>query len=247
MTKVKIFLSHASEDKDQVRGFYAKLQRDGYEVWLDEEILLPGQEWRKEISKAVRETDVVLVFVSRHLITKTGFIQDEIALALNEVGKRTAESIFVIPVLLEDCSIPQELSRWHAVKLSEDSGYRRLLRSLAKVQIKKDNEEIQAQREKREVEARAKREKNEEEARARETRYGTGVWCPNCAAQSGPQAFCWYCGTALSVRPTVVPPPSSSYMPAYSSRGDQGAYCSNCGTHSDNKRFCHTCGSPISR
>ena len=42
----QIFLCHASEDKAQVRKVYQCLKRiDGFEPWLDEEDLLPGQDW----------------------------------------------------------------------------------------------------------------------------------------------------------------------------------------------------------
>ena len=48
------FLCHASEDKVQVRELYRKLTEDGVDVWLDEQKLLPGQDWKIEISEALR-------------------------------------------------------------------------------------------------------------------------------------------------------------------------------------------------
>ena len=45
---LRVFLCHATEDKEEVRKFSQRLQADGIDVWLDEERLLPGQEWRKQ-------------------------------------------------------------------------------------------------------------------------------------------------------------------------------------------------------
>ena len=46
----RIFLCHASEDKPQVRDIYQRLTAiPGFEPWLDEEDLLPGQIWAVEM------------------------------------------------------------------------------------------------------------------------------------------------------------------------------------------------------
>jgi hypothetical protein len=53
---LKVFLCHAHADRDPVRGLYARLTKDGVDVWLDKEKLLPGQDWELEIRKAVHES-----------------------------------------------------------------------------------------------------------------------------------------------------------------------------------------------
>jgi hypothetical protein len=52
---LKVFLCHAHSDKDTVKALYARLKREGVDVWLDKEKLLPGADWELEIRKAVRE------------------------------------------------------------------------------------------------------------------------------------------------------------------------------------------------
>jgi hypothetical protein len=52
---LKVFLCHAHADRDPVRVLYSRLKREGVDVWLDKEKLLPGQDWELEIRKAVRE------------------------------------------------------------------------------------------------------------------------------------------------------------------------------------------------
>ena len=62
----RIFLCHASEDKAQVREVYHRLRSiEGFEPWLDEEDLLPGQAWAREIPRALQKSDFILIFLSR--------------------------------------------------------------------------------------------------------------------------------------------------------------------------------------
>ncbi len=37
---LKVFLCHAHADRDRVRGLYARLTKDGVDVWLDKSKLL---------------------------------------------------------------------------------------------------------------------------------------------------------------------------------------------------------------
>ena len=51
---LKVFLCHTSADKPTVRELYQRLLTEGWiNAWLDEEKLLPGQDWSVEIEKAV--------------------------------------------------------------------------------------------------------------------------------------------------------------------------------------------------
>ena len=43
----------------------------------------PDKNWKQEIPKAVRASDVVIVCFSRHSVNKAGYIQKEIKYALN--------------------------------------------------------------------------------------------------------------------------------------------------------------------
>ena len=67
---LSVFLCHSSKDKPAVRDLYRRLKDKRVEPWLDEEKLIPGQEWDYEISKAVRSSHVVIVCLSAHSVTK---------------------------------------------------------------------------------------------------------------------------------------------------------------------------------
>src|SRR5262249_521181 len=103
---------------------------DGFQPWLDEEDLLPGQKWEAEIRNAVREADVVLVCLSKQSAAKEGFIQKEIKFTLDRADEKPEGTVYVIPCLLEQCKIPQRLSHWQWVSLYEEQGYQKLARAL---------------------------------------------------------------------------------------------------------------------
>ncbi|MCU1264541.1 MAG: hypothetical protein JWM21_859 [Acidobacteria bacterium] len=124
------FLCHSSADKDRVRELYERLRADGFAPWLDEKNLLPGQDWEQKIRDAVRSSDVVIVCLSRGSINKAGFVQKEIKLALDAADEQPEDTIFIIPIKLEECNMPERLRRWQWVNLFEENGYERLVSSL---------------------------------------------------------------------------------------------------------------------
>lgn len=129
---LRVFLCHAKEDKPKVRELYRRLHADGIDVWLDEKSLLPGQDWRVEIPKAVRESDVVIVCMSSVSARKEGFVQAEINFALDKALEKPEGTIYIIPAKLEECDVPDKLSRWQWVNLFDDveGGYEMLMLSL---------------------------------------------------------------------------------------------------------------------
>jgi acyl carrier protein len=127
---LSIFLCHSVGDKQRVRELYRRLQSAGYRPWLDEENLLPGQDWEYEIVNAVRAADIALVCLSTASVNKTGFVQKELRFALDVAEEQPEGRIFLIPVKLEECDLPIRLKRWHWVNLFEENGFEKLLRSL---------------------------------------------------------------------------------------------------------------------
>jgi TIR domain len=76
--RLRVFLCHSSGDKPAVRDLYRRLRDDGFDPWLDDQDLLPGQDWQEEIPKAVHRCHVFAVCLSRASVGKEGFLQREI-------------------------------------------------------------------------------------------------------------------------------------------------------------------------
>jgi len=128
--QLRIFLCHSAGDKPAVRDLYRRLKIDGFLPWLDEEDLIAGQAWQKAIADAVRACEVVLICLSKDSITKSGFVQKEITVALDVADQQPEGTIFLIPARLEDVEVPERLGRWHWVNLFQENGYQRLLLAL---------------------------------------------------------------------------------------------------------------------
>lgn len=113
-----------------MRALYCRLKADGFAPWLDEEELLPGQDWHERITAAVRASQVVIVVLSKKSVNKEGYLQREIREALFAAEEKPEGSIFIIPVRLEEVEVPRRLSQWQWANLFQENGYQRLVRAL---------------------------------------------------------------------------------------------------------------------
>ena len=129
---LRVFLCHASQDKPTVWKLHRYLKQHGIKPWLDQEDLLPGEDWEVEIPRALFSSDVILVCLSKNSVNKEGFVQKEITFALDKAMEKPEGTIFIIPVKLEDCEIPRRLTRYQWVDLSRAEGRKRLLMGLNK-------------------------------------------------------------------------------------------------------------------
>jgi len=127
---LKVFLCHAHSDAPDVGALYNRLVKDGVDAWLDKEKLLPGQDWELEIRKAVRESDLVIVCLSKQF-NQAGFRQKEVKLALDTAMEKPEGEIFIIPARLEECDTLEGLRHLHWVDLFEEEGYEKLTQALS--------------------------------------------------------------------------------------------------------------------
>jgi hypothetical protein len=126
----RIFLCHANEDKPQVREVYHRLKTEGFQPWLDEEDLLPGQLWNQEIRRALRNSDFILIFFSQTSIAKRGYVQREMKLALDTWEEVPEGQIHTIPIRLDACQLPERFNPFQGVDLFEARGLDRLIRAI---------------------------------------------------------------------------------------------------------------------
>ena len=126
----RIFLCHANEDKPQVREVYQRLKAEGFEPWLDEEDILPGQLWDQAIRRALKNADFILIFFSQNSVAKRGYVQREMKLALDTWEEVPEDQIHTIPVRLDACQIPERFSKLQWVDLFDDRGFGRILRAM---------------------------------------------------------------------------------------------------------------------
>jgi len=114
---------------------YQKLCAEPWiQPWLDEEELYSGYTWEIEIEKAVESSDVVLVCLSNNSINKRGYVQKELRFALDIALEMPEETIFIIPLRLEECTPPRSLREWQYAdyfpETQRERAFQRLLVSL---------------------------------------------------------------------------------------------------------------------
>lgn len=126
---LKVFLYHAPADKNEARDLYLRLIKNGVDAWLVKERLLPGQDWKHEIRRAIREADVVVVCLSGQF-TQGDFRQKEVQTAFDNTIKQLKDEIFVVPARLEECDRLENLEKWQWVDLFEKAGYEMLIQVL---------------------------------------------------------------------------------------------------------------------
>lgn len=130
MSAPKIFLCHASEDKDTVASVHAQLHAFGFQPWLDKIDLLPGDDWQCEIPKVIKASDFVMVFLSTTSVSKRGYVQKEFKLALDVLDECPEGTIYLIPVKLDDCNVPQKFAHLHYVSLREPGALEKIAKAI---------------------------------------------------------------------------------------------------------------------
>ena len=128
--QLKIFLLHARQDEKSVRRLYQRLLNEGADVWLDQEKLLPGQDWAHEIHKAIYRSDVVIACLSKQFNKQGGYRHEELRIAIEKANFLHEGLPFLIPARLESCDLPEPLCRWQCVDLFKAGGYQRLVKVL---------------------------------------------------------------------------------------------------------------------
>lgn len=91
---IRLFISHKSEHKEDVSKLPEELKTHGISSFVAHTDILPTREWRLEIKKALRSTDIFLAFITED------FFRSE--WANQEIGFAVARGIPIIPLMVSD-------------------------------------------------------------------------------------------------------------------------------------------------
>jgi len=114
--KPKIFLSYAHEDIGMAKRIYKDLKRYGLNIWFDSESLLPGQNWRDSIEKAIKQCSYYLVLLSSYTVTETGTVPKEMKIAFEILKECRDDDIRIIPVRLNEYE-PSHISKLRNINI----------------------------------------------------------------------------------------------------------------------------------
>ena len=130
---LNVFISYAKEDVNIARKLWGKLESYGVNVWFDVEKLLPGQEWELEIKSAIEDADAVILCLSENSVTKRGYIQQELKMALDAAGTVPEGDVLVIPIRVGECKVPVSLKKWQWVRYEDECLDDRVLNVLSDI------------------------------------------------------------------------------------------------------------------
>lgn len=125
-----IFISYAREDELKTRDLYKRLKQFNFRPWIDMEDILPGEEWDSKINKALHQADFLLICLSKKSVSRRGYIQKEIRMAVDIAMEMPEGAIFLIPVRLEECEIHTSLEKYQWVDLFSPDGFNRLVKAI---------------------------------------------------------------------------------------------------------------------
>ncbi len=128
----KVFVSHASEDKDRfVMNFSKRLMSNGVDTWLDKWEMLPGDSLVDKIfEEGIKEADVFIIVLSQYSVDKP-WVKEELNAGF---VKRVGSNCKIIPIVLDDCRVPECLHSTIWEKIDDisnyDGSFQRILNSI---------------------------------------------------------------------------------------------------------------------
>ena len=82
----RVFISYVREDYEAASKLYAELEAAGLRPWLDRKKLLPGQNWRGCVERAIDTCDFFIACFSSNSVGKRGQFPYEVRYALRTAG-----------------------------------------------------------------------------------------------------------------------------------------------------------------
>jgi TIR domain len=125
-----VFFCYARENRDAVAGIHGFVEELGFNTWWDEQNLMGGQDWDYEISVAIEQSAVCLVFLSDESVEKTGYVNKEIKRILDKMDMMPEGKVFMIPIRLDSCALPRRLSKWQVLDYSNEDWQERLSKAI---------------------------------------------------------------------------------------------------------------------
>ena len=119
-TAPRVFIAYVDEDCDAAMKLAYALTTAGMKVWIDKRRLLPGQDWRRAIERAIDWSDLFVACFSRASVRKRGQFPFEVRVALRCAESMPLDDSFVIPVRLDECVVPRRVSHKEYVDLFPD-------------------------------------------------------------------------------------------------------------------------------
>jgi hypothetical protein len=103
------FISYVHEDADRVRSIISALRAADVPVWTDKTKLSPGEDWQLTIRKAIQRNSLAFlaVFSTNSQARSKSYQHEELNLAVEQFRLHPPGRVWLIPVRLDDCQLPE--------------------------------------------------------------------------------------------------------------------------------------------
>ena len=119
------FLCYSKENAINVREFRERLKTEAWvDPWFDEEDILPGEKWEGSVTDAVHNSHAVIIFLSSFAVRTEGFFHVELKHALDAAAEKPDGTIFIIPIRLDACDVPDRLQPYQYVDYFGDAEHK---------------------------------------------------------------------------------------------------------------------------
>ena len=126
-TVPSLFLSYARLDGQQVEAIYQMLSAQGYKPWMDVHDILGGEDWNRAINVAIDRCELFLPILSNNSVSRRGMILKEVRRALDKWNEMLPDDIYMIPLRLDDCPIPELVQNLQVIDWADGKGEASLL------------------------------------------------------------------------------------------------------------------------
>lgn len=101
----KLYISYSRQDKELINRLSGDLSKYGIDPFYDDNILQVGNEWQKQLTRAITESDGILILITNNSISSK-YVMNELGMArvfaMNSENKK-----LLIPVIYGNVEIPE--------------------------------------------------------------------------------------------------------------------------------------------
>jgi hypothetical protein len=115
----KVFVSYASEDRAFVKTFVENLRQRGVDAWFDGWEILPGDSLVDKIFEGIENAQAFIAVLSIHSVNKPWVREELNAAVIRKINGLSK----LIPVVLDDCEVPEALKSTVWVRLKDQNNY----------------------------------------------------------------------------------------------------------------------------
>jgi len=114
-TRTNVFISYSHKDKaflDDLRRHFKPIEK--YCIFWDDSKIIPGQKWKEEIFKAIKQSKIAILFLSADFFNSEFIENNELPPLLNSAEK---EGATILSVILKPCFFEEypDINKYQAI------------------------------------------------------------------------------------------------------------------------------------